>query len=67
MVEIIGEELMEKLNNAIREMFMKISLADIYLQFPINQYTDCLTQRDSKTSKYIFRIILDSIKVKEKK
>lgn len=58
---------MEKLNDAIRERFMKVSLTDVYSQSTINQYIDCLTQRDAKTSKYIFRMILDSIEVKEEK
>lgn len=61
MVEITGRELMERLNDAIKERFMKLSLTDIYLQSNINQYIDCLTQRDPKTSKYIFRIILDTV------
>lgn len=65
MVEITGKELMEKLNNSIRERFMKVSLLDIYLQSTINKYIDCLMQKDPKTSRYIFRIILDSIKTKE--
>lgn len=64
-VEITGEEMMEHLNNAIVERFLKVSLSDIYLQSTINQYLDCLTQRDSATSKYVFRLILDSIKIKE--
>lgn len=42
-VEITGEELMEKLNDAIKERFLKISLSDICLQSTINQYIDCLT------------------------
>lgn len=64
MVEITGEDLMEKLNNAIKERFMNVSLSDIYLQSTINQYIDCLMQRDPTTSKYIFRIILDSVKTR---
>lgn len=57
---------MEKLNNAIKERFIKVSLLNIYFQSTINQYIDCLTQRDLKTSKFIFRVVLDSMKTKEK-
>mgnify|MGYP007035337781 CR=1 FL=1 len=56
---------MNGLNEAIKERFVKVSLSSIYLQSTINQYIDCLTQRDSETSKYVFRIILDSIKAGE--
>ena len=65
-VEITGQNLMEKLNNAIKERFIKVSLLNIYFQSTINQYIDCLTQRDPKTSKFIFRVVLDSMKTKEK-
>jgi len=61
MVEITGEELMERLNDAIKERFMMVPLSEMYLQSTINQYIDCLTQKDPKTSQYIFRIILDTI------
>ena len=53
---------MERLNNAIVERFIKVSLSDIYLQSTINNYIDYLTQQDDLTSKYIFRVILDNMK-----
>ena len=65
MVEIIGEKLMEKLNHAIKERFIRVSLSDIYLQSTINQYIDCLTQRDTETSKFVFRMILESMSKEE--
>ena len=65
MVKITGEELMERLNDAIKKRFMRVPLSEIYFQSTVNQYIDCLTQRDPQTSKYIFRMILDYIKTKE--
>ncbi len=62
MANIVGENLMERLNNAIVERFIKVSLSDIYLQSTINNYIDYLTQQDDLTSKYIFRVILDGMK-----
>ena len=62
MLNIVGENLMERLNNAIVERFIKVSLSDIYLQSTINNYIDYLTQQDDLTSKYIFRVILDGMK-----
>lgn len=56
---------MNRLNEAIKERFVKASFSSIYLQATINQYIDCLTQRDPETSKYVFQIILDSIKAGE--
>ncbi len=55
--DLVGEEEMETLNNAIRERFIMISAVNSFLQSITDECLYCLTYRDPETSKQVFQLI----------
>lgn len=59
--EVVGEPLMETLNLRLKQRFLLAPLVPVFAQGVTNDLLDCLTSRDSETSKQVFQLLLDSI------
>lgn len=54
-----GKELMQNLNELLKERFLIVSSISAFTQGLTNQLLYCLTYRDAQTSKQVFQLMLD--------
>lgn len=58
-IDMVGEEEMVALNNAITGRFIISSIVNSFLQAITNEYLYCLLHRDPETSKQVFQLIME--------
>jgi len=57
--EIVGEEEMEHLNDAIKRLFIVVPAIKIYLQGITNNLIESFLHRDDETARQVFQLIMD--------
>lgn len=64
--EIVGEPIMERFNLSLKQLFLAVPLVSVFVQGLTNDLLYCLSSRDKETSRQIFQLLLDDLKVEHK-
>jgi hypothetical protein len=57
----IGEDLLERLDQAIRDRLILAPIAAMFMQGLADDLLDCLTYQDEKTGRYAFQLLMDEL------